>query len=100
MTADLRGRLFELTVGLDLFRLPGELFYWRDGADEVDYVHKLGQHIAAIEIKSGRKKPLHGLTEFKRHVAHANGIIVSPETYPSFAASPALALKSAAAGET
>jgi uncharacterized protein len=51
------GRLIESTVGAHLLNsIRGtqiELFYWREGDDEVDYVLKNGDHITAIEVKSG-----------------------------------------------
>jgi predicted AAA+ superfamily ATPase len=84
----LRGRLFELTVGLDLLRLPGELFYWRVDQVEVDYVYKQGKTITAIEVKSGRKKSQHGLSKFKEAFKSSRGLIVTPENYQEFANGP------------
>ena len=37
LSSEDRGRIFELVVGLDLMRLQGALYYWRDGNDEVDF---------------------------------------------------------------
>jgi hypothetical protein len=51
------GRLIESTVGAHLLNsIRGtqiELFYWREGDEEVDYVLKNGASITAIEVKSG-----------------------------------------------
>lgn len=53
----LRGRLVENAVGAQLYFLVqktgGELFYWRDRDDELDYVIKIGPRVIAIEVKSG-----------------------------------------------
>ncbi len=51
------GRLIESTVGahlLNSIRGTGiELFYWREGDKEVDFVLRKGDAITAIEVKSG-----------------------------------------------
>jgi len=85
---DERGRLFELAVGLDLLRLPGQTFYWRVDQIEVDYVYKSGSKLYAIEVKSGRKKSPHGLAKFKAQFAKAKCATITPENYDAFANSP------------
>lgn len=51
------GRLVESSIGaylLNSIRGTGiELFYWREGGHEVDFVLKHGENITAIEVKSG-----------------------------------------------
>ena len=51
------GRLIESTIGAHLLNsIRGtqiELFYWREGDKEVDFVLKRGDHLTAIEVKSG-----------------------------------------------
>ncbi len=51
------GRMVENAVGAKLYplvrELGGELFYWRDRDNEVDYVVQIGQKLIAIEVKSG-----------------------------------------------
>lgn len=51
------GRLVESVVGAHLLNsIRGtqiELFYWRDGDNEVDFVLAYGDRITAIEVKSG-----------------------------------------------
>jgi uncharacterized protein len=51
------GRLVETAVGAHLANgIAGsrvELFYWREGGQEVDYVLRLGRKVTAIEVKSG-----------------------------------------------
>ena len=52
------GRLVESAVGAHIVneaRSGGyEVYYWREGEKEVDYVVKKGRSIAALEVKSGR----------------------------------------------
>jgi uncharacterized protein len=51
------GRLIESMIGAHLLNsIRGtsiELFYWREGDDEVDFVLQQGESIIAIEVKSG-----------------------------------------------
>ncbi len=53
------GRLIESAVGAHLLNsIRGtriELFYWREGDREVDFVLQLGDKLIAIEVKSGRE---------------------------------------------
>lgn len=83
-----RGRLFELIVGCDLLRLPGELFYWRSDQWEVDYVYKVGRSVTAIEVKSGRRKSPHGLIKFKALFESAAVLMITPENYLEFTSNP------------
>lgn len=83
-----RGRLFELVVGTDLARLPGNLHYWRNGPNEVDYVYTYASRIYAIEVKSGLKKSARGLDEFLKFFPKALPIIITPENYVSFSKDP------------
>lgn len=59
-----RGRVFEAAIGASLARSEGDLFYWRDGRLEVDYVLKLEEQLFCIEVKSGRRKSRKGLEKF------------------------------------
>src|SRR3989338_5772454 len=63
------GRVFESIVGSHLHRLPNtELFYWKKGKAEVDYVIRTPMETVALEIKSGKRKQSHkGLQQFARH---------------------------------
>jgi predicted AAA+ superfamily ATPase len=88
MNSELRGRLFELTVGLDLLRLPGTLHYWRADHNEVDFVYTEGSRLVAIEVKSGRRRSPHGLAAFKKAFPKAHCVIISPENYEDFGNDP------------
>lgn len=78
-----RGRAFEIAVGCELMRLPGSLYYWRQGSDEVDYIYVYGRRVCAIEVKSGRKKTIKGLSRFLAEFAGSEGFVVTPENYQS-----------------
>ncbi len=71
-------------ISLELLRLPGELFYWREDQHEVDYVYKKAKKIWAIEVKSGRKKGTRGLMKFKEAFPQAELMLVSPENAFTF----------------
>jgi hypothetical protein len=63
------GRLVESAVGAHLANAAAagscELFYWRDGHQEVDFVVRAGRRVTAIEVKSGRRRgALPGLAAF------------------------------------
>ena len=64
------GRLTESAVGAHLANAAAcgvcELFYWREGNREVDFVVRAGRRLVAIEVKSGRAPVAHsGLAAFK-----------------------------------
>lgn len=65
------GRLLESTVGAYLInQIRGtsiQLFYWRAGNQEVDFVLQWGSKLVAIEVKSGRTpSSLPGIESFQR----------------------------------
>ena len=75
------GRLVESACGAHLFhecrRLGGDLFWWRSGDREVDYVVKLGRRLLAFEIKSGKAKERQpGLELFCRENKGAEPVLV------------------------
>jgi predicted AAA+ superfamily ATPase len=57
---DFWGRLVESAVGAHLLNTAQgtniEVFYWRERGQEVDFVLRGGRHLAAIEVKSGRRR--------------------------------------------
>jgi len=57
---DLWGRLVEVAVGAHLVNEGTqhgiEVYYWRKGHHEVDFVVRKGKKVVAIEVKSGKKK--------------------------------------------
>ncbi|OGR46051.1 MAG: hypothetical protein A2X34_06775 [Elusimicrobia bacterium GWC2_51_8] len=75
-----RGRLVENAVGAALVTLAeqsgGELFYWRERDEEVDYIFKIGKKILAIEVKSGNIAKTGALCAFLSHNKDATGLII------------------------
>lgn len=80
---ELWGRLVETAAGQHLYwscREEGaELFWWREQADEVDFVVKLGNKVLAIEIKSGNKNRAPGLAAFKSRWPASRTLLVDGE---------------------
>ena len=73
----------ENAVGAALVTLAeqegGELFYWRDRQDEVDYVLRVGQRVIGIEVKSSqRSEKLESLSIFKRRYPKAETVVIGP----------------------
>ena len=85
---EIRGRIFESCVGSELANLPGDLFYWRDGDFEVDFVHVRGSQVTAIEVKSGRRKRTQGLMAFCKKFPRAKKVFVTLENFGEFAKAP------------
>lgn len=80
------GRLVENAVGAHLLReaATGALavYYWRQGADEVDYVVQRGTTIAGLEVKSGRPRTPRGLDVFGRRYPRAAQLVVGSGGIP------------------
>ena len=74
-----RGHLVETAVGASLIawgqKEGFDVYWWRDGSQEVDYVIQRGADIIAIEVKSGRVKPT-GIAEFCRRNPSAQPLVV------------------------
>jgi predicted AAA+ superfamily ATPase len=86
--AEQRGRAFELAVGAELLQQPGQVYYWRERSDEVDFVYQYRDALYAVEVKSGRKKTSRGLTAFCAQAPQALRVIVSPENFGRFSEHP------------
>jgi predicted AAA+ superfamily ATPase len=75
------GRLVENSAGAHLANKAAiegiELYYWRDGNNEIDFVLRKGSSLTAIEVKSGQKhRGSKGLSAFKKHYPHAKMLMV------------------------
>lgn len=88
LSSEIRGRIFEAAVGAELTKLPGELFYWREGNDEVDFIYVDGKDIFAIEVKSGRKKSARGLQEFIKRHPKAKALFILERNFLEFSRDP------------
>ena len=75
------GRLVESAVGAHLANAAAagmcEVFYWREGNVEVDFVVRIGRAVTAIEVKSGRGPYAHsGLGAFETAFAPSRKLLV------------------------
>lgn len=75
------GRLVESAVGAHCANAAAagecDLFYWREGNREVDFVVRVGRALAAIEVKSGRTREAQpGLAAFAEAFKPARELLV------------------------
>ncbi|MFA5031428.1 MAG: ATP-binding protein [bacterium] len=74
------GRMVENAVGSKLYSMTqeagGQLFYWRERNDEVDYVIQIGQRLIAIEVKSGASSGTPALHIFAMRYKKAEKIVI------------------------
>lgn len=75
------GRLVEVAVGAHVANKGGlegvEVYYWREGNSEVDFILRKGNDVTAIEVKGGqRRSGIEGLTAFKKRYPRAKTLIV------------------------
>ncbi|PYP29858.1 MAG: AAA family ATPase [Gemmatimonadetes bacterium] len=81
------GHLVESAVGTHLANAAAvgecELFYWREGNQEVDFVVRVGRTLTAIEVKSGRSRDTPpGLTAFAEAFKPARKLLVGGDGIP------------------
>lgn len=86
------GQFFESAIGAyilsEAFVHRFEVFYWRDGNDEVDFILKKNQKVIAVEVKSNNESHTTGLDRFRELFHPLASIIVGekgilPETFLS-----------------
>jgi predicted AAA+ superfamily ATPase len=80
---ELWGRLVESAVGAHLHNYKPSgvaLQYWRERADEVDFVLSQGERLTAIEVKSGRRRDgLPGIGAFLKAYPKARPLLVGAD---------------------
>jgi predicted AAA+ superfamily ATPase len=81
------GRLVESAVGSHLVNAAQggdvELFYWRSGNHEVDFVLRCGRRITAVEVKSGRRRDqLPGMSAFMEAFKPDRSLLVGGDGIP------------------
>ena len=81
-----RGRLVETAVGAYLLRRARderfEVYRWRDGAADVDFVIRQDGAVTAIEVESGRAKSKKGLPAFVERFPGARPLVVGDAETP------------------
>ena len=84
--ADRRGHLVESAVGSYLLargkKEHFDVFWWREGTAEVDFVIRKGTKRTAIEVKSGRPKRTKGLGEFISRFPGTYSLIIGSSEFP------------------
>ncbi|WP_420463143.1 ATP-binding protein [Candidatus Palauibacter sp.] len=77
------GQVVETAVGAHLhntLETAMHVAYWRDGADEVDFVLFQGPHVLGIEVKSGRRRGWpRGLRAFEERFPRTRTLLVGGE---------------------
>jgi len=73
------GRIFECAVGAALCQQFDDVYYWRDGNDEVDFVVKTENRFYAIEMKSGRIRRTSGLAKFIQRYPECTPMVIDLE---------------------
>lgn len=76
------GRVVETAVGAHLAKPAQhrELWYWREGQHEADFIVRVPRATFAIEVKSGRRREsASGLAAFKRAYPRARPLIVGAD---------------------
>lgn len=85
---NLYGRLFEQWVGQVLLQYFPDVYYWRDGNVEIDFVVKQDGIIFGIEVKSGRLRSHKSFDAFKNKFKKALCCIVTMENKEDFMLNP------------
>ncbi|MEE2962170.1 MAG: ATP-binding protein [Myxococcota bacterium] len=73
--------VFESVVGAALLRIYGDVYWWRDGNREVDFVYKHKGQLIALEVKSGRKKTGKGLEAFIKKFPSAEARFITRDNF-------------------
>ena len=68
--------MFETSIIAKLLTAPGEVYYWREGQNEVDAVWEYGDNLLALEIKSSTRKNNKGLELFRHRFPKAKTMLI------------------------
>ena len=77
-----------MAVGAELLQQPGQVYYWRERHDEVDFVYQYREQLYAIEVKSGRRKSARGLEVFCSQQPKALRVVLTPDNFALFSQDP------------
>jgi uncharacterized protein len=79
------GRWVENIVGTHLLNASKEqgfeLWYWREGNHEIDFILKQGPKIVAIEVKAGNRLKSTGLTAFEKQYGECKKLLVGMDGF-------------------
>lgn len=77
------GHIFESAIGTHIvneaYIYGYQVYYWREGSDEVDFIIQSNQKVMAIEVKSNQKRMTKGLQKFKE-AFHPNQTLIIGES--------------------
>lgn len=80
------GRIYESAIGAHIVTnaLIGnyEVYYWREGNLEVDYIIKKRNELVAIEVKSNDERTNKGLEYVREHFNCSKTLVVGPNGFP------------------
>lgn len=80
------GRWVETAIGVHLLRAARleqlNLFYWREGNDEVDFVLRQNQQVIGLEVKSGHRQRATGMAAFQRKASPDKMLLVGQSGIP------------------
>jgi len=83
---EIYGRWVESAIGSHLLNQSLteqiNLYYWREGNHEVDFVLQKGNKVIGIEVKSGRNKSSSGIPEFTKRFNPGKVLLVGREGIP------------------
>ncbi len=79
------GRWAENIVGTHLLNASREqgfeLWYWREGNKEIDFILKQGNQIVAIEVKAGNRLKSSGLTAFEKQYGECKKLLIGTDGF-------------------
>ena len=72
-----RGMVFESFIGAELLRRFRDVYYWRDGRNEVDFIVETGGQLFGIEVKLERARNKKGMSSFLKKYPKAIPLIIT-----------------------
>jgi len=78
------GRVFENAIGAHLCSDFQDVYYWREGNAEVDFIVRINNDVIGIEVKSGRKKSSAGIAAFKKAFPKSKVVLMDLELGEKF----------------
>jgi uncharacterized protein len=78
------GRVFEAAIGSHLLNISKELYYWRDGNHEIDFVITKNNETIGIDVKSNHNTGSSGTEKFRYCFPHAKLVFLTRESGREF----------------